>query len=135
MQVAPAELEALLCLHPAVQDAAVVAVPHSHAGELPKAMIVRSKAYQDADETQLKDEIKDFVKDRVAYYKQLAGGIEFVATLPRNAAGKLLRRVLRESIKQEDPDRQGQSSSKSTEAKATQVFIVPSIEDRRPLQM
>jgi acyl-coenzyme A synthetase/AMP-(fatty) acid ligase len=98
MQVAPAELEAILILHPAVEDAAVVPVPHTHAGEVPKAVVVRSKTHADVDETQLKDEIADFVKDSVAHYKQLAGGIDFVEQLPRSPAGKLLRRVIRQSM-------------------------------------
>lgn len=40
MQVPPAELEGLLLTHPAVQDAAVIGVPDSEAGELPRAYVV-----------------------------------------------------------------------------------------------
>lgn len=39
--MAPAELEALLLTHPAIQDAAVIGLPDEDAGELPLAFIVR----------------------------------------------------------------------------------------------
>src|SRR5947207_4253375 len=39
-QVAPAELEALLCTHPAVADAAVIPIPDDECGEVPKAFVV-----------------------------------------------------------------------------------------------
>ena len=54
MQVAPAELEALLLTHPKVKDAAVIGIPDSHNGEIPKAFVVA-----DGDVTEA--EIKDFV--------------------------------------------------------------------------
>ena len=38
--MAPAELEALLVTHPAIQDAAVIAIPDERAGELPRAYVV-----------------------------------------------------------------------------------------------
>lgn len=39
LQVPPAELEDILCSHPSVADAAVVGLPDSEAGELPKAFV------------------------------------------------------------------------------------------------
>ena len=41
LQVAPAELEALLLLHPEIMDAAVIGVPNERMGEVPKAFVVR----------------------------------------------------------------------------------------------
>lgn len=86
-QVAPAELEAILLTHPKIKDAAVVGVPKKEAGELPKAFVVRSGVIT-------KQEIFDFVSDRVAPYKKLRGGIEFLEGIPKNVTGKTLRRAL-----------------------------------------
>jgi acyl-CoA synthetase (AMP-forming)/AMP-acid ligase II len=85
-QVAPAELEAVLCAHRAVADAAVVGVPDERAGELPKAFVV-TRGRPDPDE------LRAYVADRVAPYKRLHE-IEEVDELPRSPTGKLLRRVL-----------------------------------------
>jgi acyl-CoA synthetase (AMP-forming)/AMP-acid ligase II len=87
-QVAPAELEALLVTHPAVADAAVIGVPDTEAGELPKAFIVPCGA---ADP----DEIMAFVAAQIAPYKRIRF-VEFVDQIPKAASGKILRRVLRE---------------------------------------
>jgi len=89
-QVAPAELEALVVTHPAVADVAVIGVPDVEAGELPKAFVVL-KPGAGASE----DAIKDFVKGKVATYKQLAM-VEFVDEIPKSASGKILRRMLRD---------------------------------------
>lgn len=89
-QVAPAELEGLLRQHPKVGDVAVIGVPHDRMGEVPRAYVVpRDKSLTD-------DEVKNFVLDKVAEYKQLAGGVEFVPSIPKNPSGKILRRKLRE---------------------------------------
>jgi len=42
------------------------------------------------------DDVKNFVKERLAQYKQLRGGVKFVDELPKNALGKILRRDLRD---------------------------------------
>ena len=89
-QVAPAELEDLLRLHDKVQDVAVIGVPDERHGELPRAYIV--KASSDLDE----DTIHKFIASEVADYKQLRGGIEFIDAIPKSAAGKILRRQLRD---------------------------------------
>jgi acyl-CoA synthetase (AMP-forming)/AMP-acid ligase II len=85
-QVAPAELEALLFSHPAVADAAVIASPDEEAGEVPKAFVVR-KAEVTADE------IMAWVAERVSPQKKIRR-LEFVDTIPKSLAGKILRRVL-----------------------------------------
>lgn len=87
-QVAPAELEAVLLLHPAIVDAAVVPSPDREAGEIPKAFVV-PRDVADADE------IMAFVAERVAPYKKIRL-VEFVDQIPKSASGKILRRVLRE---------------------------------------
>ena len=95
--MAPAEIENLLFTHPKIQEAAVVGVnlPDDPGTDLPRAYVV-------ADPTQIsEDEIKDFVKQRLAPYKQLRGGVVFVDELPKNAIGKYLRRELRDRAKKE----------------------------------
>lgn len=47
------------------------------------------------------DEVKQFVKDKVADYKQLRGGVAFIEEIPKSAIGKMLRRELRERAKKE----------------------------------
>ena len=86
LQVAPAELEAVLLTHPAVADAAVVPMADFECGELPKAFIVRRA---DVDESQ----IMDFVAERVAPYKKIRV-VEFVDRIPKSPSGKILRRLL-----------------------------------------
>jgi 4-coumarate--CoA ligase len=88
-QVPPAELEALLVTHPAVADAAVIGVPDDEAGELPKAFVALKQG-QEASE----DEIKQFVAEKVATYKQIRI-LEFVEEIPKSASGKILRRLLK----------------------------------------
>ena len=46
-------------------------------------------------EADLKADILQFVKKHKSHYKQLAGGITWVDSVPKNPSGKLLRRVLR----------------------------------------
>jgi acyl-CoA synthetase (AMP-forming)/AMP-acid ligase II len=88
-QVAPAEIEQVLFTHPAISDCAVYGVPDPRQGEAPRAAIVRIPGA-----TVSAEEIITFVADRLATYKHL-GSVVFVDEVPRNAGGKVLRRVLR----------------------------------------
>ena len=85
-QVAPAELEALLVEHPAINDAGVVGRPHPRHGEEPVAYVV---AHPDLDLAA----VQAWLAERVAPYKQPAQ-IIVVDQLPRTPSGKLLRRHL-----------------------------------------
>lgn len=90
-QVAPAELESLLCTHPAIQDAAVVGVGAGEAvGEIPKAFVVTKPNMSVKEE-----ELLHYVAENVAPYKKLRGGIEFRGEIPKTASGKILRRLLK----------------------------------------
>lgn len=93
-QVPPAELEAILITHPAIEDAAVIGIPDEAAGELPMAMVVKQPG-KDLTEA----EVIKFITERVSPQKRLSGGVKFVKTIPKTASGKILRRVLRESFK------------------------------------
>jgi acyl-CoA synthetase (AMP-forming)/AMP-acid ligase II len=86
MQIAPAELEAVLLGHPCVADAAVVPLPDEEAGQVPKAFVVLKG---DAAPSQ----IMEYVAGRVAPYKKLRF-LEVTNQIPRSPSGKILRRVL-----------------------------------------
>ncbi|XP_068216230.1 uncharacterized protein [Palaemon carinicauda] len=88
-QVSPSELEEELLKHPAVLDVGVIGVEDERAGELPRAYIVKKAEVSSED-------IMNYLKDKVAPYKQLKGGVRFLDALPKNATGKLLRRELKE---------------------------------------
>lgn len=88
MQVAPAELEALLLTHPSIADTAVIPVADLEAGELPKAYVVLRPA-----QTLDADSLMEFVSKRVAPHKRIRL-VEFVEQIPKSASGKILRRVL-----------------------------------------
>ena len=88
--VAPAELEEVLRSHPSVLDAAVTGVPHPHFGEVPKAFVVLK-----SNCSAKPDDICEYVHKKVAKYKQLAGGVVFLDSIPKTASGKTLRRTLR----------------------------------------
>jgi 4-coumarate--CoA ligase len=94
--VAPAELEALLLTHPAVNDAAVIQVADAAAGELPRAYVVLKEPGAATEK-----DIYEWTKEKVAAYKRLDGGVVFVDTIPKSASGKILRRILRDQAKEE----------------------------------
>lgn len=89
-QVPPAELEAVVRSHPNVSDAAVIGIPHPIYGEVPRAYVVPKK-----EKNINSEELQEFVAGKVASYKQLKGGVEFVSEIPKNAAGKILRRQIK----------------------------------------
>jgi acyl-coenzyme A synthetase/AMP-(fatty) acid ligase len=91
MQVAPAELEALLLTHPAVLDAAVIRKADEEAGEVPKAFVVLRP--DEASRATTAETIMAFVATRVAPHKRIRH-LEFIEQIPKSASGKILRRVL-----------------------------------------
>ena len=42
-------------------------------------------------------QVEDYVKGRVAEYKQLAGGVKFIKEIPKSPSGKILRRLLKQN--------------------------------------
>ena len=86
----PAEIEKLLAAHPAIEVAAIVGVADERLGEVGKAFVVLRPGSQ-ADETG----VISWARANMANYK-VPRRVQFVADLPRNAAGKILRTALRE---------------------------------------
>jgi acyl-CoA synthetase (AMP-forming)/AMP-acid ligase II len=89
-QVAPAEIEAVLHGHPAVEDCAVFGIPDSANGEAVVAA-VKTRGPVEADE------LIALVGDRLASYKR-PNRVVFVDEIPRLPSGKVLRRVLKERL-------------------------------------
>src|SRR5262249_24612069 len=87
--VFPAEVEEAISTLPGVADVAVVGVPHPHTGEAVKAYVVTQAGVHLDEET-----VIGHCRDRLARYK-CPTKVLFVDELPRNLAGKVLRRVLR----------------------------------------
>ncbi|KAM3417957.1 hypothetical protein BST61_g6169 [Cercospora zeina] len=92
MQIAPAELEALLISHANIADSAVIGVwDADQQTEVPRAYVVRAVATSMVTE----EEVRSFVKDNLAPYKQLRGGVVFLPEIPKSMSGKILRKELR----------------------------------------
>ncbi|MFJ7156267.1 FadD3 family acyl-CoA ligase [Streptomyces sp. NPDC101118] len=85
----PAEIEQLLGLHPDIADVAVVGVPDARLGEVGKAYAVRRPG-----STLTADDLIAWSRREMANYK-VPRTVEFVAELPRNASGKVLKTELR----------------------------------------
>jgi len=89
--VSPFEVEATLVQHPAVLEAAVIGVPDAEGLTKTKAFVVRK-----AGATVSEDELKAFVKEKLAPYKY-PRQIAFVDDLPKTATGKIQRFKLRDA--------------------------------------
>lgn len=90
--VSPFEIENVLMQHPAVAEAAVAGYKDEDGLLHAKAFIVLKPGYTPSEE--LKKEIIQFLRDRLAHYK-VPHYIEFVNELPKTTTGKVLRRLLR----------------------------------------
>lgn len=96
-QVAPAEVEGVLLECPGVADVAVLGVRNkSGDSEEVRAYVVRRAGGDGTGGRVTEEEVKRWVKGRLAKYKWLEGGVRFVDGLPKTASGKILKRVLRE---------------------------------------
>jgi len=93
--VSPNEVESALIEHSSVLEAAVVAFEEETKLYTPKAFVVLKDGV--APSPALARELQEFVKQRITPYKY-PRRIEFLAELPKSAAGKVLRYKLRESV-------------------------------------
>lgn len=89
MNVYPAEIESALDRHPRVLDVAVIGIPSEQWGESVHAVVVRNGP--ELDEPTL----LAWAREHLAGYK-LPRSVSFVDEIPRNASGKILKKVLRE---------------------------------------
>jgi fatty-acyl-CoA synthase len=87
--ISSVEVEGALLHHPAVQEAAVVGVPHERWGEAPHAFVVLKPGSSATG-----DELRGFVRDRLAHFKA-PHAVTFVTDLPKTATGKIQKYVLR----------------------------------------
>jgi fatty-acyl-CoA synthase len=92
-KVWPAEVEALMHRHPDIVEACVIASPDPRRGETVKACIVASPAARDRLTGQ---DVIDWCKTQMAAYK-CPTKVEFVDSLPKSGAGKVLWRALTEA--------------------------------------
>ncbi len=90
LNVYPSEIEQVIWSHPAVQDCAVIGVPHEDWGEAVTAVVELNPGSQVGG-----DELIALCKERLGSVRS-PKRVEFVDTLPRSANGKVLKRTIRE---------------------------------------
>ncbi|CAI8588267.1 unnamed protein product [Vicia faba] len=91
-QIAPADLEAVLILHPEIVDVAVTGVKDEEAGEIPVAFVVKK-----AGSVLSTKNVIDHVAEQVTPYKKVRK-VVFIDKIPRSVTGKILRRQLRNEL-------------------------------------
>jgi len=92
VNIYPQEAENVLAAHPAVADVAVIGVPNADLGEVVKAVVQVSDA--GIDRAALAEELLAYCRARLSAYK-CPRSIDFVDELPRNDAGKLIKRLIK----------------------------------------
>lgn len=92
-KVWPAEIEAQMYQHPAIQEACVIAAKDAHRGETVKAVVVLRATHRGAVS---ESEIIEWTRQNMATYKH-PRIVEFVDALPKSATGKVQWRVLQEA--------------------------------------
>ena len=90
-KVWPAEVEALMFRHPAIQEACIIAAKDSYRGETVKAVVVLRATHKDTTEQQ----IIDWCRENMAAYK-VPRIVQFVPALPKSGSGKVMWRALQE---------------------------------------
>ena len=93
VNIYPQEAEAVLISHPMIADVAVIGVPHPDMGEEVKA-VVQPASWPD-DEQAAAQDIIEYCRARLSLHK-CPHTVDFVAEMPRNALGKLLKKDLRQ---------------------------------------
>jgi long-chain acyl-CoA synthetase len=93
VNIYPAEIDAVLLMHPAVADAAAVGVPNEEFGEEVRAVVQLKPGFDASDA--LARELMEHCRARLAHFK-CPRAVDFDAALPRSEAGKVQRRLIRE---------------------------------------
>ena len=91
-KVWPAEVEALMFRHPAIQEACIISTKDAYRGESVKAVVVLRASSQGQVSEQ---DIIDWCRDNMAVYK-VPRIVQFVAALPKSGSGKVMWRALQE---------------------------------------
>ena len=92
VKIYPKDIEEVAAHHPAVREVAVFGVAHEKWGETPVAAVVlRANAEVSADE------LRDWINQRVGARYQRVHAVQIMADFPRNAAGKTLKREMRDT--------------------------------------
>jgi fatty-acyl-CoA synthase len=92
-KVWPAEVEALMFRHPAIQEACVIAARDAYRGETVKAVVVLRAAHRGQVSEQ---DIVDWCRENMAVYK-VPRIVQFVDALPKSGSGKVMWRSLQEA--------------------------------------
>jgi long-chain acyl-CoA synthetase len=92
LNVYPTEVEEILYTHAAVEECAVVGMPHTEYGEAVSAFVKKKQGLECSE-----DDLIDYCKKRIASYKA-PKKIFFVDELPKSPAGKILKREIRKSF-------------------------------------
>ena len=92
-KVWPAEVEALMFRHPAIQEACVIATTDAYRGESVKAVVVLRASHQGQVSER---DIIDWCRDNMAVYK-VPRVIQFADALPKSGSGKVMWRLLQEA--------------------------------------
>ena len=95
--ISSVEVEGTLLRHPAVQEVAIVGLPHELWGEVPHAFVVLKTGAVTTGE-----ELRQFARDRLAHFKA-PHGVTFLGELPKTATGKVQKYVLRTKASQVTP--------------------------------
>ena len=92
-KVWPAEVEALMFRHPAIQEACIIATKDAYRGESVKAVVVLRPSHQGQVSEQ---DIIDWCRDNMAVYK-VPRVVQFADALPKSGSGKVMWRALQEA--------------------------------------
>nr|AGU68023.1 4-coumarate--CoA ligase [Strigomonas oncopelti] len=98
-QVSPASLEGVILTHPWVQDCIVIGVPDPKEAsfEVPRALVQLRPDLPPKKAVEATDVIYRFIMAKEPPHRRLHGGVRVVDQIPKNATGKLMRRVARQS--------------------------------------
>jgi fatty-acyl-CoA synthase len=83
------EVEGAMLRHPAIQEVAVIGIPHEHWGEVPEAFVVLR-----SDASVSESELREFARENLAHFK-VPHRFTFIDELPKTATGKIQKYMLR----------------------------------------